>query len=151
VGGGARRILGRAPVVGGRPSSGARPALGAGGVAIAFAARDTVTNMMGGGILVADRPFQRRDVIELDGALAAVERLGLRSTRLRGLDETLLHVPNARLSDRVIANWGRRRRRKSAFAVGLTYDTPRETLAAFVTRLREVVRSQPAASSAPDP
>jgi MscS family membrane protein len=90
----------------GLPYEGVLTALGAGGVAIAFAARDTVSNMMGGGILMADRPFTRGDLIELDGKLATVEQVGLRSTRLRALDDTVLNVPNAQLSDRVIANWG---------------------------------------------
>jgi small-conductance mechanosensitive channel len=114
-----------------------------GGVAVAFAARDTVSNMMGGGLLMADRPFQRGDLIELDGTLATVEQVGLRSTKLRSLDDTLLHVPNAQLSDRTIANWGKRRRRKLALTVGLTYDTPREKLGTFVQRLRQVLRDQP--------
>lgn len=128
--------------VAGLPYEGVLTGLGVGGVAIAFAARDTVSNMMGGGLLIADRPFQRGDLIELDGKLATVEEVGLRSTRLRALDDTLLHVPNVQLSDRVIANWGRRRRRKVSMLLGLTYDTPRERLDTFVKRLREVVLAQ---------
>jgi MscS family membrane protein len=129
--------------VAGLPYEGVLAGLGVGGVAIAFAARDTVSNMMSGGVLMADRPFQRGDLIELDGTLATVEEVGLRSTRLRGLDDTLLHVPNSQLSDRIIANWGRRRRRKLAMTVGVTYDTPRAKLDRFVDRLRAVVLDQP--------
>ncbi len=129
--------------VAGLPYEGVLTGLGIGGLAIAFAARDTVSNMLGGGILVADRPFNRGDLIEIDGHLATVEQVGLRSTRLRSLDDTVLHVPNAQLSDRVIANWGKRRRRKFVLQVGLTYDTPHETLGVFVQRLRERVAEQP--------
>ncbi|MGF1447386.1 MAG: mechanosensitive ion channel family protein [Pikeienuella sp.] len=136
-------IIAVADVVG-LPYEGVLTGLGVGGVAIAFAARDTVSNMIGGGLLIADRPFQRGDLIELDGTLATVEEVGLRSTKLRTLDDTLLHVPNTQLSDRKIANWGKRRRRKCTMTVGLTYDTPRETLDAFVQRLHEVVRAQQA-------
>jgi small-conductance mechanosensitive channel len=135
-------IIAVADVVG-LPYEGVLTGLGVGGVAIAFAARDTVSNMMGGGILMADRPFQRGDLIELDGTLATVEQVGLRSTRLRSLDDTLLNVPNSHLSDRTIANWGKRRRRKVVLAVGLTYDTPREKLDIFVKRLRELLLDQP--------
>jgi small-conductance mechanosensitive channel len=127
----------------GLPYEGVLTGLGVGGVAIAFAARDTVSNMMGGGILMADRPFQRGDLIELDGTLATVEQVGLRSTKLRALNDTLLHVPNAQLSDRTIANWGKRRRRKVTLVVGLTYDTPRGKFDTFVRRLREVLLAQP--------
>jgi len=135
-------IIAVADVVG-LPYEGVVTGLGVGGVAIAFAARDTVSNMIGGGLLIADRPFQRGDLIELDGTLATVEEVGLRSTKLRTLDDSLLHVPNSQLSDRRIANWGKRRRRKCAMTVGLTYDTPRETLDDFVERLRQVIRAQP--------
>ena len=129
--------------VAGLPYEGVLTGLGVGGVAIAFAARDTVSNIMGGGLLMADRPFSRGDLIEIDGKLATVEEVGLRSTRLRALDDTLLHVPNVQLSDRIIANWGRRRRRKLSMLIGVTYDTPRETLDEFAKRLRDVLLSQP--------
>jgi small-conductance mechanosensitive channel len=137
-------IIAVADVVG-LPYEGVLTGLGVGGVAIAFAARDTVSNMMGGGILMADRPFQRGDLIELDGNLATVEEVGLRSTKLRALDDTMLHVPNSQLSDRTIANWGKRRRRKTTLVVGLTYDTPRAKFDTFVRRLRQVVLEQPTA------
>jgi len=135
-------VIAIADVVG-LPYEGVLTGLGVGGVAIAFAARDTVSNMMGGGLLMADRPFQRGDLIEIDGKLATVEAVGLRSTRLRGLDDTLLHVPNVQLSNRIIANWGRRRRRKVTMVVGVTYDTPRDRLDAFVSGLRELLLAQP--------
>ena len=135
-------IIAVADVVG-LPYEGVLAGLGVGGVAIAFAARDTVSNMLGGGILMADRPFQRGDLIELDGTLATVEHVGLRCTRLRSLDDTLLNVPNSHLSDRTIANWGKRRRRKIVMSVGLTYDTPPEKLDRFVKRLKEVLLEQP--------
>jgi len=135
-------IIAIADVVG-LPYEGVLTGLGVGGVAVAFAARDTVSNMMGGGLLMTDRPFKRGDLIEIDGTLATVETVGLRSTRLRGLDDTLLHVPNVQLSDRIIANWGRRRRRKVSMLVGVTYDTPRQKIDTFVERLREVLLAQP--------
>ena len=135
-------VIAVADVVG-LPYEGVLAGLGVGGVAIAFAARDTVSNMLGGGILMADRPFRRGDLIELDGTLATVEHVGLRCTRLRSLDDTLLNVPNSHLSDRAIANWGKRRRRKVVLGVGLTYDTPRDKLDTFVKRLKEMLLEQP--------
>jgi len=135
-------IIAAADVLG-LPYEGVLTGLGVGGVALAFAARDTVSNLLGGGILMADRPFHRGDLIELDGTLASVELVGLRSTRMRSLDDTLLHVPNAQLSDRTIAKWGKRRRRKVILGVGRIYDTPRDKLDTFVKRLREVLLDQP--------
>jgi len=137
-------IFGAADVVG-LPYEGVITGLGIGGIALAFAARDTVSNMLGGAILMADRPFKRGDLIATEGELATIENVGLRSTRLRTLDDSLLVIPNAQLSDKAIVNWGQRRRRKVLLQIGLTYDTPRESLDKFVERLKEVYRDQPRA------
>jgi small-conductance mechanosensitive channel len=135
-------IVALADVIG-LPYEGVIAGLGVGGVALAFASRETVTNMIGGAILMTDRPFARGDLIETDGAMASVEHVGLRSTRLRTPDDSLRVVPNAQLTDRAIVNWGRRRKRQTRLTIGLTYDTPREKLDAFVARLRELYLSQP--------
>lgn len=131
----------------GLPYEGVITGLGVGGIALAFAARDTVSNLLGGAILMADRPFKQGDLVETDQGFSTVETVGLRSTRLRTLDDSLLIVPNSQLSDRAILNWGRRRKRKVLLAIGLTYDTPREKLDRFVERLTEVYREHPRADA----
>jgi len=131
----------------GLPYEGVITGLGVGGIAIAFASRDTVSNMLGGMLLMADRPFKRGDLVETDGQWAMVEDVGLRSTRLRTFDDAQLIIPNAQLSDRAIVNWGKRLRRKVAFDIALTYDTPRDKLDHFVERLREVYADQPRADA----
>jgi len=103
--------------------------------------------MLGGVILMTDRPFKRGDLVEIDQTLATVDTVGLRSTRLRALDDTVLHVPNSRLSDRIISNWGKRRKRRVKMLIGLTYDTPRAKLESFVGGLREVYLRQPRADA----
>ena len=75
-------IIAAADVVG-LPYEGVLTGLGIGGVALAFAARDTVSNLLGGAILLADRPFKRGDLVEVGGHFAMIEEVGLRSTRLR--------------------------------------------------------------------
>lgn len=127
----------------GLPYEGVITGLGVGGVALAFAARDTVSNMLSGAILMTDRPFKRGDLIAADGEMASVENVGLRSTRLRTLDDSLLVIPNSQLVDKAIVNWGRRRKRKVLLQIGLTYDTPREKFDTFCERLREVYMDQP--------
>lgn len=133
--------------VAGLPYEGVLTGLGIGGVAVAFAARETVANIIGGAILLSDRPFRKGDLVEAAGTLAVIETVGLRSTRLRRLDDTLMIVPNAQLSDQVISNWGSRRRRKVQMRIGLTYDTPRDRLESFVTELMEVYTAQPDADA----
>ncbi len=96
---------------------------------------------------MADRPFKRGDMIATEGELALIKNVGLRSTRLRTLDDSLLVIPNAQLSDKAIVNWGKWRKRRIILQVGLTYDTPREKLDKFVERLKEVYAEQPRADT----
>ena len=129
------------------PYEGVVAGLGLGGVALAFASRDTLSNMLGAIMLLADRPFKRGDLIETEGKWARVESVGLRSTRLRTFDDSLLIIPNAQLSDKAIENWGIRRRRQVLLKIGLKYSTPREKLDQFVDGLRDVYEAQPRADT----
>lgn len=129
----------------GLPYEGVIAGLGVGGIALAFAARDTVSNLIGGAILMSDRPFHRGDLIETEGQMATVVNVGLRSTRMRTFDDSLLVIPNSQLTDKSIVNWGQRRKRKIRLEINLNYDTPRALLDAFVTQLRAVYLAQPAA------
>ncbi len=124
------------------PYEGVLTGLGVGGVALAFAARETVANMLGGAILLADRPFRRGDLLEADGDLGFVQSVGLRSTRLKRLDDTVLIIPNAQLSDKAIVNWGLRRRRRVQLTIRVLYGTEAKTVTAFVEALKELFLSQ---------
>lgn len=126
----------------GLPYEGVIAGLGVGGIAVAFAARETVSNMIGGAILMSDRPFKRGDLVETEAGWANVETVGLRSTRMRTLDDALLIIPNAKLTDTPILNWGRRRRRQIRLLIGVTYDTPRPRIDAFVEALRNLYLRQ---------
>ncbi len=137
-------VIACADVVG-LPYEGVITGLGIGGLALAFAARETVSNMLSAAILLVDRPFKRGDLIEAGGQWATLEAVGLRSTRLRTFDDSLLIIPNSQLSDQAIINWGKRRKRKVLLGIGLTFDTPRDRLDAFVDGLREVYEAQPRA------
>lgn len=119
--------------------------LGVGGVAVALAARDTISNIISGVILMTDRPFKRGDLIETEAGWASVEVVGLRSTKLRTLSDALLVIPNSLVTDKTIINWGKRRSRRTKMMIGLTYDTPREKLDAFVVGLKEIYARQPRA------
>ena len=129
------------------PYEGVLAGLGVGGLALAFAARATVSNVLGGILLLTDRPFRRGDLVETHGQLATVETVGIRSTRLKRLDDTVMIIPNAQLSDQVIVNWGLRARRRIDLSIGLTYDTPRPLLDQFIEELRGAILRQPSADA----
>ncbi len=123
----------------GIPYEGMLAGLSIGGLAVAIAARDTVSHFLGAAIMIADRPFKRGDLVDVDGNWAVVESVGLRSSRLRRLDDALLTIPNGRLSDHMVVNLGRRRKRLIVLEVGLTYDTPREKLDQFMQELKRAI------------
>ena len=79
--------------------------LGVGSLAIALAAKDTISNMIGGFIIMIDRPFRVGDRIKLeDGAVCTVHQIGVRSTKLLTLDNTYIITPNAELMNSTVHN-----------------------------------------------
>jgi MscS family membrane protein len=73
--------------------------LGIGGVALALAAQKTVENLFGAFSLAIDQPFREGDVIQVDGISGTVETIGLRSTKIRTVDRTLISIPNGKLAE----------------------------------------------------
>ena len=80
--------------------------LGIGGLAVAFAARETLANIFGAAVLAVDRPFKRGDMISMGDVRGTVEHVGIRSTRLRTIKNSEIVVPNAKLADTSITNHG---------------------------------------------
>ena len=80
------------------PIAGLISGLGIGGVALAFAAKDTVANLFGSLTVLVDRPFEIGDWIVTDGAEGSVETVGMRSTRVRTFYNSLITIPNSNLT-----------------------------------------------------
>lgn len=131
----------------GLPYEGVIAGLGVGGFALAIAARDTVSNFFGAAVLLAERPFKRGDYVELDGQHAIVEDVGLRTSQLRLFNDALMVIPNGKVADGTVINYGRRRKRQLLLTVSLTFDTPRERMDAFVAGLRDLLAGFPRADS----
>ncbi|MCP5269791.1 MAG: mechanosensitive ion channel family protein [Burkholderiaceae bacterium] len=115
--------------------------LGIGGLAIAFGAQKTIANLFGSVSIAVDQPFRVGDFVEVDGVKGVVEHIGLRSTRLRTLDRTLVSIPNGVLADQRSESYAARDRFRLATTIGLTYGTTRaqmtQVLAGFERTLRE--------------
>jgi len=109
--------------------------LGIGGLAVAFASRETLSNVFGAGILVADRPFRRGDWIEAGDARGTVEHVGIRSTRIRTGDDSLLIVPNGKLADAAVNNLGTRRHRVIKAKLLVMHPVAPNALTAFMDGL----------------
>ncbi|MEM6559055.1 MAG: mechanosensitive ion channel family protein [Myxococcota bacterium] len=117
--------------------------LGIGGLAFALAAKDTVANVFGSATIFADRPFQVGDWINALGVDGTVETVGFRSTKIRTFYDSLVSIPNAKLADAVIDNYGARTFRRIYTRLGITYDTPVEHVQAFVEGIRAIIRANP--------
>jgi MscS family membrane protein len=117
--------------------------LGIGGLAFAFAAKDTIENFFGSVTVLLDRPFEVGDWVIVGDTEGTVEELGLRSTRIRTFYNSQVTVPNATLVRATVDNLGRRAYRRWKTYLGVQYDTPPETLLAFTEGIRELVRQHP--------
>lgn len=117
--------------------------LGLGGVAFAFAAKDTVENFFGSVAVLLDRPFDVGDWVVIDNVEGTVESIGFRSTRVRTFYNSLVSVPNANLVRAIVDNYGRRTYRRWKTYLGVQYDTPPDKLIAFTEGIRELVRTHP--------
>jgi MscS family membrane protein len=120
--------------------------LGVGGLAIALAVRPTLENVIGGLTLFADKPVRIGDFCRFGDDYATVEEIGLRSTRLRKLDDTVVSLPNADFSQRELTNYARRRRWLYRTTLGLRYETTAEQLRYVMAKLREMLLGHPKVS-----
>ncbi len=118
--------------------------LGIGGLALALAAQKTVENLFGSVSISVDRPFQVGDVVRVEGELVGtVEVLGLRSTRIRTPDRTVVTIPNGKLADQRIETFAARDRCRLFCTLSLVYDTRAEQMRAVLAGVEAVLRAHP--------
>lgn len=113
------------------------------GLAIAFAAQETIANVFGSIMIVLDRPFSIGDRVRIGDVDGMVEAVGLRSTQIRSLDGFLFCVPNRQVADGTIENIALRPTIKWPFSIGLTYDTTPEKMEEACRILHEILDGHP--------
>lgn len=119
--------------------------LGVGGLALSLAAQDTVANLFGFASIIGDSPFSVGDYIRTPDVEGIVEHVGVRSTRVRQLDQTLITIPNNVLANSAISNFSRMPRRRIDFTVGVTYRTTAAQMRVLLERLRAMLKEWPSA------
>lgn len=102
--------------------------LGLGSVAIALAAKDTVSNILAGIIIISEKPFDKGDWILTPEVEGFVEDITFRSSRIRTFADALVTVPNHTLVDHPITNWSRMGRRRITYDVHVRLDSNLEHL-----------------------
>ncbi|MEO2010747.1 MAG: mechanosensitive ion channel family protein [Pirellulaceae bacterium] len=117
--------------------------VGIGGMALALASQDAVSNIFGSITVVLDRPFEVGDWVVTGDIEGTVETVGFRSTRIRTFYSSLVTVPNSQLTTAVVDNLGKRSYRRIKTMLGLQYDSTPEQIDAFCEGVRELLRRHP--------
>ena len=117
--------------------------LGIGGLAIALGAQKTLENLIGGVSLLMDKAVHAGDFCEIGGKLGTVEDIGLRSLRLRTLDQNLLVVPNSALASMQFQNMKARPKLLISQNFSLRIETSVEQLRSVLDRVQQMLNEHP--------
>jgi MscS family membrane protein len=117
--------------------------LGIGGIAIAMAAKESISNIFGSLTVLVDRPFSIGDWVKINDVEGTVEALGFRSTKVRTFYDSLISVPNSVLLTAAIDNLGARDYRRISIKLGILYNTPADKVASFCEGVRNLIRGHP--------
>jgi MscS family membrane protein len=104
--------------------------------AIALATRESLENLIASFIIFFDRPFTMGDQVKVHDITGTVERIGLRSTRIRTDQKTYVTVPNKQMVDSILDNLSLRTQRRALVQLKLHADTPHDTVNQFILRIK---------------
>lgn len=117
--------------------------LGIGGLALALAAQETVSNIFGSVTVFSDRAFNLGDWIKVGDVEGTIEEVGLRSTRVRRFDQALVIVPNSKFIKSEIINFTQMKKRRIKFNLGLSYKTTGEQMTKVVDGIKKIIADDP--------
>jgi small-conductance mechanosensitive channel len=116
--------------------------LGVGGIAVALAVQNVLGDLLGSIAIALDKPFELGDFIVVGDLAGTVEHIGLKTTRVRSLSGEQIVFSNADLLGSRVRNFKRMRSRRVVFSIGVTYQTPPETLERIPAILREIIEAR---------
>jgi MscS family membrane protein len=117
--------------------------LGIGGLALALAFQKTGENVFGAFAIGVDQPFRVGDFVKIEDFSGTVETIGMRSTRIRTLDRTLVSLPNGRLAEMRLETFAVRDRIRLNTSIGVLYSTTADQMRAVLTGCEKVLRDHP--------
>lgn len=124
-------------------------ALGIGGLALALGAQKTIENFVGSVTLISDQPIRVGDFCKVGNTIGTVEKIGMRSTRIRTLGRTVITIPNGQFSSSEIENYAHRDKFLFNPTLGLRYETTPEQIRYLLVELRSILYSHPMVSNEP--
>ena len=117
--------------------------LGIGGIAIALAAQKSIENLFGSFAVIGDRPVSVGDFCRFGDRVGTVEDIGLRSTRLRTLERTLVTVPNSQFSAMSLENFSRRDKMWFHLVLNLRRDTTPDQVRGILQSVARILSDHP--------
>lgn len=117
--------------------------LGVGGIAIAFALKDSLENLLSSFMILMDKPFVIGDFIGINGVEGTVENVGFRSTQIRTMDNTLVSMPNRNLISNNLENFSERGSRRILAVVGAEYGLSVKQLETIIAKLKTNIDKNP--------
>jgi MscS family membrane protein len=114
---------------------------GIGSIAIALAGKDTIENFFGTVMITIEGPIRPQDWIIVDDFEGTVEKIGLRSTRIRTFKDSVITVPNAKFITTPVNNMGMRGYRRYDTKIGIEYNTPTSLIRDFIEGICKIIRT----------
>jgi MscS family membrane protein len=112
------------------------------GAALALSARESLENLIASFIIFFDKPFETGDVVKVNNVTGTVERIGLRSTRVRTVEKSMVTVPNKQMVDSILDNWSMRDSIRNEIRTFLSPHTSSEDLEKVITGIKDILASK---------
>ena len=112
------------------------------GAAIALSMRESLENIIASFIIFFDKPFSVGDLVKVNNFTGTIEKIGLRSTRIRTQEKTYISVPNKQMVDNIVDNISLRSERKFEMDMQLSVHTPASVISAFTDHFRNFIKQQ---------
>jgi MscS family membrane protein len=112
------------------------------GAAIALSTRESLENIIASFIIFFDKPFTVGDLVKVSGFTGTIEKIGLRSTRIRTQDKTYISVPNKQMVDSIVDNISLRSERKIDMDLQLSVNTSAQALTDFTNHMRTILKAE---------
>ncbi len=116
--------------------------MGIGGVAVAFALQNILSDLFSSFSIYFDKPFLEGDLIVVGGKWGTVERIGIKSTRLRSLQGEEIVFSNKELTSAQVHNYRKMEKRRAEFTLGVVYETPTEKMEKIPEIVKEIVEKE---------
>ncbi|MFZ1529443.1 MAG: mechanosensitive ion channel domain-containing protein [Ferruginibacter sp.] len=113
------------------------------GAALALAAKESLENLISSFIIFTDKPFYTGDTVKLNNITGKIEKIGLRSTRIRTTDKTLVTVPNRQMVSGIVDNWSMRTQRRAEMKFEFSQKTGTGNTKKFIEETKSILAKYP--------